>query len=109
MLHVFEQTKKTEIAQFEMERSNASVDVVAAMHKNPADNTWKLRIIEEPAQQGQHFIDILPLISDTIRVFIPHAPKRQKVAFAMEKGEVLDLPMSLSKITVGLGWDTDDG
>merc|ERR1712232_1365546 len=53
--------------------------------------------------------DILPLLADTVRSFIPHAPKRQKVAFAMEKGGVLDLPMSLGQMTVGLGWDVDEG
>merc|ERR1711972_771369 len=53
--------------------------------------------------------DILPLLSETCRVFIPNAPKKQKVAFAMEKGGVLDLPKELGKITVGLGWDVDDG
>jgi len=54
-------------------------------------------------------MDILPLLAETCRVFIPHAPKRQKVAFAMEKGGVLDLPQNLASITVGLGWDVDDG
>jgi len=107
-LRVLEESERKEIAQFDLERSAASVDVVAAMFQGK-DGQWKLRIIEEPAQQGQHFMDILPLISETIRIFLPNAPRRQKVAFAMEKGGVLDLPMSLSKITVGLGWDTDDG
>merc|ERR1711972_719260 len=54
-------------------------------------------------------MDVLPLLSDTIRMFIPSAPKKQKVAFAMEKGGVLDLPMDLGRITVGLGWDVDEG
>lgn len=105
---VLEESERREIAQFELERSAASVDVVAAMFLN-REGRWMLRVIEEPAQQGQHFMDILPLISDTIRLFLPNAPKRQKVAFAMEKGDVLDLPLDLQKITVGLGWDTDDG
>jgi len=48
-------------------------------------------------------------MGETIRVFIPAAPKRQKVAFAMEKGGVLDLPQEMGKITIGLGWDVDDG
>lgn len=106
-LRVLEERESSEIARFEMERSKASVDVVAAMFKE--GEAWKLRIIEEPAQQGQHFMDILPLLAETIRLFIPSAPKKQKVAFAMEKGSVLDLPQTLSKITVGLGWDVDDG
>merc|ERR1719362_1714290 len=54
-------------------------------------------------------MDILPLLSEVVRVFVPHAPARQKVAFAMEKGGVLDLPIGLGRITVGLGWDVDDG
>merc|ERR1711988_1319561 len=70
---------------------------------------WKLRIIDEPAQKGQHFMDILPLLAECIRVVIPSAPKRQKVAFAMEKGGVLDLPQDLGSIRVGLGWDVDEG
>lgn len=108
MLHIFEQHQQKEIAQFEMERSEASVDVVAAMFKNPA-GTWRLRIIDEPAQEGQHFMDILPLLADTIRQFLPKAPCRQKVAFAMEKGGVLDLPQQMNAVTVGLGWDVDEG
>eukprot|EP00928_Gymnodinium_smaydae_P032967 TRINITY_DN23744_c0_g4_i2.p1 TRINITY_DN23744_c0_g4~~TRINITY_DN23744_c0_g4_i2.p1 ORF type:complete len:431 (+),score=90.68 TRINITY_DN23744_c0_g4_i2:69-1361(+) len=108
MLHVLEERESQEIARFEMERSMGSVDVVAAMFRNPMGG-WSLRIIDEPAQQGQHFMDILPLLGEVVRVFIPNAPKRQKVAFAMEKGGILDLPQTLDGITVGLGWDTDDG
>merc|ERR1712100_52996 len=54
-------------------------------------------------------MDILPQLSTVIRRFLPHAPTKQKVAFAMEKGAVLDLPMGLGRITVGLGWDVDEG
>jgi len=113
-LHVLEEAESRVIAQFEMERSAASVDVVAAMHRDPigggaGPSSWKFRIIDEPAQKGQHFMDILPLIAETCRVFIPGAPKKQKVAFAMEKGGVLDLPRGLDTITVGLGWDVDEG
>lgn len=111
-LHVFEDKETNELALFEMERSAKSVDVVGAMFREPSPSggfDWKMRIIDEPAQEGQHFMDILPLLSDTIRLFIPSAPKRQKVAFAMEKGGVLDLPTDLARITVGLGWDVDEG
>jgi len=107
-LHVLDGRESNEIALFEMERSQASVDVVAAMFRDPAGG-WKLRIIDRPAQSGQHFMDILPLLSEVIRGFLPRAPAKQKVAFAMEKGSVLDLPMNLTGITVGLGWDVDDG
>lgn len=54
-------------------------------------------------------MDILPLLANIIRTFIPAAPKRHKVAFAMEKGAILDLPKDLGSITIGLGWDTDCG
>jgi tellurium resistance protein TerZ len=108
-LHVMEERESNEIALFEMEQSAASVDVVAAMFRDPSSGSWKLRIIDLPAQEGQHFMDILPLLSQVIRGFIPKAPQKQKVAFAMEKGSVLDLPMGLEGITVGLGWDVDDG
>merc|ERR1740121_2112503 len=54
-------------------------------------------------------MDILPLLSQVIRGYLPSAPRQQKVAFAMEKGGVLDLPSNLAKIVVGLGWDVDDG
>merc|ERR1719281_935082 len=60
-------------------------------------------------QQGRHFMDILPQLSEVIRLYLPHAPLRQKVAFAMEKGAVLDLPQGLGQVTVGLGWEVDEG
>jgi tellurium resistance protein TerZ len=107
-LHVMEERESNEIALFEMEQSAASVDVVAAMYREPTGG-WKLRIIDLPAQRGQHFMDILPSLSQVIRGFVPSAPHRQKVAFAMQKGGVLDLPMGLGGITVGLGWDVDEG
>ncbi|CAK9048743.1 unnamed protein product [Durusdinium trenchii] len=95
------------MAVYDMERSKAGVDVVAAMVRS--GTTWKMQIIEEPAEQGQHFMDILPLLSTVIRRFLPSAPVRQKVAFAMEKGGVLDMPLGMGSITVGLGWDVDQG
>mmetsp|Transcript_56457 Transcript_56457/g.145366 ORF Transcript_56457/g.145366 Transcript_56457/m.145366 type:complete len:437 (-) Transcript_56457:118-1428(-) len=106
-VHVLETTKQNEIAKVAVERSNASVDVVGAMYRTPAG--WKLQLIEEPGVDGQHFMDILPTINNVIKRFIPNAPKRQKVAFAMEKGGVLDLPTTMDAITIGLGWDTDSG
>merc|ERR1712113_33903 len=69
---------------------------------------WGMQIIDKPAQEGRHFIDILePTLGNLIREVIPGAPKRQKVAFAMEKGSVVDLPesSSIEQIAAGLGWD----
>merc|ERR1719384_2691505 len=90
-----------------MEQSQGSVDVVATMSREHGG--WKMTIVDLPAQNGKHFMDILPLLSQVIRGHVPTAPQRQKVAFAMEKGGVLDLPSDLAQITVGLGWDVDDG
>jgi len=106
-LHVFEEREVNELGVYEMERSQAGVDVVAAMVRT--DTGWKMQIIEEPAEQGQHFMDILPLLSTVIRRFLPSAPAKQKVAFAMEKGGVLDMPLGMGSVTVGLGWDVDQG
>uniref|UniRef100_A0A7S0A103 TerD domain-containing protein n=1 Tax=Pyrodinium bahamense TaxID=73915 RepID=A0A7S0A103_9DINO len=106
-LHVFEENERNEVAAFEMERSLGCVDVVATIFKH--GQGWSMRAIDLPAESGQHFMDISPLLSQVIREYIPSAPARQKVAFAMEKGGVLDLPMDLGRITVGLGWDVDDG
>mmetsp|Transcript_30938 Transcript_30938/g.82395 ORF Transcript_30938/g.82395 Transcript_30938/m.82395 type:complete len:450 (-) Transcript_30938:69-1418(-) len=107
-LHVMEERENNEIAVFDMGRSAGSVDVVAAMVRDERLG-WRMQIIDLPAEGGQHFMDILPLLSQVIRGYIPRAPARQKGAFAMEKGSVLDLPMDLGRITIGLGWDTDCG
>lgn len=106
-LHILEESESNEVADFDLEESNASVSVMAVIYRSPSG--WMLRAIDEPARQGHHFMDILPLLCDTIRHFIPSAPTRQKVAFAMEKGSVMDLPQDMNSITVGLGWDVDEG
>lgn len=117
--HVCEERESCEIAVFDIERDHASVKVIGAVFKagdhhtfpgsisSPAD--WTLRMLRYPAQRGQHFMDILPHLAGIICEFLPHAPKKQKVAFAMEKGSVLDLPIEMGRITVGLGWDVDEG
>lgn len=106
-LHVLEERKETEVARFGLEQSDQAVDAVAMLLRSPA-GAWALRIVDEPAQEGRHFIDILePTLGNLIRREIPSAPRRQKVAFAMEKGSVLDLPQtaSIGAINAGLGWD----
>lgn len=109
--HIFEEQESREIAAFDIERSRASVKVVGAVFKetNSGMAEWALHMLSHPAQRGQHFMDILPHLAEIICEFMPHAPKKQKVAFAMEKGGVLDLPMEMGRITVGLGWDVDEG
>lgn len=75
-------------------------------------NIWTFRMLQLPAKDGQHFIDILePVIGDFVRSVIPTAPMPIKAAFAMEKGSVVDLPKStvLQAVTVGLGWGMGGG
>jgi len=115
-MHVLEEHESREIALLNLDRSAASVNIVSAMFRDPLDGagprsswSWKMRVVNESVQQGRHFMDILPQLSGVIRGFLPHAPPRQKVAFAMEKGGILDLPQGLGQITVGLGWDVDEG
>jgi tellurium resistance protein TerZ len=115
-LHIMEERESCEVGVLDLERTSASVNIAAAMLRNPLDGSgprnswrWNMRILSEIVQEGQHFMDVLPQLSGVIRRFLPHAPQRQKVAFAMEKGGVLDLPQSLGQITVGLGWDVDEG
>ncbi|CAK9082613.1 unnamed protein product [Durusdinium trenchii] len=106
MLHILEEDMKHEVGRYQLEQSLHQVDAVAVMQRFESD--WRLRVIEEPAREGRHFIDILePVLGNIIRAAIPGAPKRQKVAFAMEKAAVVDLPQaySLSKVYAGLGWD----
>lgn len=106
-IHVLEERKDNEVARFAMENSIEEVDMVAAFIRCGGDG-WVCRVIDEPAQDGQHFIDILePSIGNFIRKVIPGAPRRQKVAFAMEKGAVFDLPQSngFGTMSACLGWD----
>eukprot|EP00747_Dinoflagellata_sp_TGD_P208736 gnl/TRDRNA2_/TRDRNA2_82186_c0_seq1.p1 gnl/TRDRNA2_/TRDRNA2_82186_c0~~gnl/TRDRNA2_/TRDRNA2_82186_c0_seq1.p1 ORF type:complete len:443 (+),score=86.25 gnl/TRDRNA2_/TRDRNA2_82186_c0_seq1:47-1330(+) len=106
-IHVLENSKENEVARFAIERSEEEVDVVAMMLRSESD-AWTLHVVDEPAQDGRHFVDVLePTIGNLIRQVIPAAPKRQKVAFAMEKGSVVDLPKTndFRNITAGLGWD----
>eukprot|EP00928_Gymnodinium_smaydae_P088118 TRINITY_DN72260_c0_g1_i1.p1 TRINITY_DN72260_c0_g1~~TRINITY_DN72260_c0_g1_i1.p1 ORF type:complete len:443 (-),score=67.43 TRINITY_DN72260_c0_g1_i1:353-1636(-) len=109
-VHVLEEKKENEVAVFSMERSEQNVDVVAMMMKTNAG--WTLTVLDLDAREGQHFIDILePVIGGLVRQHIPGAPKRLKVAFAMDKGTVVDLPQSseVRQVTAGLGWDTSMG
>jgi len=99
-----------QVANFALENSDEEVDLVGALLR--VGNGWVFRVIEEPAQDGRHFIDILePVIGNFVRSVIPNAPKRIKAAFSMEKGAVVDLPRTsqLKKISTALGWDTSSG
>lgn len=104
-LHVLEEDLQREVGRYQLEQSTYQVDAVAVMQRS---ESWILQVIQEPAREGRHFIDILePVLGNIIRAAIPGAPKRQKVAFAMEKAAVMDLPQahSIGKVYAGLGWD----
>lgn len=106
-VHLLENTPETDVMQWSLERSDEEVDLVSVLFRDDY-GTWHYRTVEEPAQDGQHFIDILePVIGNVVRKFIPGAPRRIKACFAMEKGSLVDLPKSseLSSVRIGLGWD----
>jgi len=103
-IHIFEEQEGNEVGHFDMQRTGGSVDVVAAMFADGSGRrrTWVLRTLHLPAQHGQHFMDILPLLTSVIRSCIPSAPSKQKVAFAMQKGGVMGLASGMQRILVGL-------
>mmetsp|Transcript_34638 Transcript_34638/g.99536 ORF Transcript_34638/g.99536 Transcript_34638/m.99536 type:complete len:414 (+) Transcript_34638:107-1348(+) len=108
--HVLENGPGNETAQFRLESSSEEVDLVGAMLRTQGG--WVFRVVDVPAQDGQHFVDILePTIGNFIRSVIPGAPRRIKGAFAMEKGSVVDLPKTseIKSVSAGLGWDTGKG
>lgn len=108
--HILENGPGNETAQFLLEKSGEEVDMVAALLRTQFG--WVLRVLESPAQDGQHFIDILePTIGNFVRSVIPGAPRKIKACFAMEKGAVVDLPKTsaIKSINAGLGWDTAKG
>jgi len=107
-MHMLEDRYDNDIMQWALEDSNEEVDVMGLLYRDD-EGTWWWRQIEEPAGDGQHFIDILePTIGNCVRSIIPTAPRRIKACFAMEKGSVVDLPKSaeIKVVSVGLGWDT---
>jgi tellurium resistance protein TerZ len=108
--HLLEDSLSNDVGKFALEASDEEVDLVGALIRG--QHGWAFRLIDVPAQDGQHFIDILePTIGNFVRSVIPGAPRRIKAAFAMEKGSVVDLPKSsqLQSVVAGLGWDTDKG
>jgi len=84
------------------------VDLVGALVHSNGDE-WFFRLIDVPAQGGQHFVDILePTIGNFIRKVIVDAPPRIIAAFTMERGSVVDFPKTadMRQIVAGVGWDT---
>lgn len=110
-MHLLEDSLDNEVAAYRLERSEADVDLVGALLRGE-DGSWSFHVVEEPAEEGDHFMDILePVIGNYVRKAIPGAPRRIKAAFTMEKGSVVDLPkvQDLRTLVAGLGWDVDAG
>mmetsp|Transcript_619 Transcript_619/g.1459 ORF Transcript_619/g.1459 Transcript_619/m.1459 type:complete len:554 (+) Transcript_619:28-1689(+) len=102
---VIDTTTNRPVSEWKIEQSMADVDVVSIV-KKCADGTWALFFVDEPAECGNHFLDILePTIGDIIRSEISGAPACQRVSFQMEKGAKVDLPKTsaLRRLTVGIG------
>eukprot|EP00931_Biecheleriopsis_adriatica_P120542 TRINITY_DN95673_c0_g1_i1.p1 TRINITY_DN95673_c0_g1~~TRINITY_DN95673_c0_g1_i1.p1 ORF type:complete len:632 (+),score=147.91 TRINITY_DN95673_c0_g1_i1:26-1897(+) len=96
-IHILQDSYGQTVNRWKVERSSADVDVVAMMEKN-SSGKWRLYQVDEPAERGDHFLDILePTIGDIIRRRIDKAPKYQRVAFQMTKGALVDLPKDALK------------
>mmetsp|Transcript_108513 Transcript_108513/g.317477 ORF Transcript_108513/g.317477 Transcript_108513/m.317477 type:complete len:528 (+) Transcript_108513:169-1752(+) len=93
------------LRKFKMEANGCDADMVAMMRREDA-GSWELVELDEPADIGSHFLDILePNIGDLIRNEIPHAPRYQTVTFEMQKGGVVPLPQTsaVKRLFVGIG------
>eukprot|EP00747_Dinoflagellata_sp_TGD_P214024 gnl/TRDRNA2_/TRDRNA2_86924_c0_seq1.p1 gnl/TRDRNA2_/TRDRNA2_86924_c0~~gnl/TRDRNA2_/TRDRNA2_86924_c0_seq1.p1 ORF type:complete len:617 (+),score=124.38 gnl/TRDRNA2_/TRDRNA2_86924_c0_seq1:79-1929(+) len=105
LISLCEETPGNVVKKMRMEESKADVDIVAMM-KRGSSGDWKLVQIDEPAEKGAHFLDILePNIGDLIRKVIPRAPSHIRVDFDMVKDSVVDLPAAsaLKRLSVGVG------
>lgn len=80
--------------------------LLAAALVRGVGTSWQLRSVGEPLE-GQHFMDCLHDLNRYIVREIPSANRRQKVAFAMDKGSNVDFGTSLDTVVLGLGWDVD--
>lgn len=109
--HILQDSISRTVGSFGLQKIDGQAALLGCMFKG-RNSQWLLRLIEESAAEGQHFIDILePTIGGAVRQLIPSAPKRIKASFAMDKGSVVELPMSaaLGGIFAGLAWDTTAG
>ncbi|CAK0826593.1 unnamed protein product [Prorocentrum cordatum] len=102
---LMEGTTLNRLQVFNIERSVANADVVGLV-KRTREGGWAFKEIDEPAEFGSHFVDIIePWIGDVIRAEIPTAPAFQKISFVMDKGSVATFPADavLKRIFVGIG------
>jgi len=79
------------LAQYHMEASNGDVDAVVMMKRKPSNGAWMIGPIDECAEEGESFLDILEVIGKLIKAEIPAAPSQQNVRFVMDKDQSDDL------------------
>lgn len=104
-VHIVQDSMGHNVTKIPLQKSGADVAVVALMHRDQ-QGCWGFQEVEEPADYGSHFLDILePTIGDLIRERIPGAPRKQAISFVMEKGSVMDLPTdkALTRMTIRIG------
>jgi tellurium resistance protein TerZ len=112
-MRVLQGRKGKGVASFSLARASGAAKVVGVMERTDRGG-WFLESVDTPSASadGRHFVDILePALGSLIRDRIPSAPARQKVAFAMEKGDVFDFPETakMGKVFAGVGWDAVPG
>mmetsp|Transcript_30491 Transcript_30491/g.87036 ORF Transcript_30491/g.87036 Transcript_30491/m.87036 type:complete len:541 (+) Transcript_30491:86-1708(+) len=97
--------ERRQMRVFPIENSRGDADIVCMMRRR-RDATWELLQVDQPAESGSHFLDILePNIGNIIRSEIPSAPRCQRVNFEMDKGAVVPLPQTaaIKRLSVGIG------
>mmetsp|Transcript_146238 Transcript_146238/g.280461 ORF Transcript_146238/g.280461 Transcript_146238/m.280461 type:complete len:536 (-) Transcript_146238:116-1723(-) len=108
-LNVYEGNLIKKVASMRVENTVADADMIAAF-KRQDDESWELMEIDEVAESGSHFLDILePTIGDFIRKHIPGAPF-QNVSFEMDKGATVQLQdiHILKRLSIGMGGEVID-
>mmetsp|Transcript_43139 Transcript_43139/g.101344 ORF Transcript_43139/g.101344 Transcript_43139/m.101344 type:complete len:429 (-) Transcript_43139:159-1445(-) len=109
----FEQLRpaRTTLGESQLKATTSGLLVSSLVRGADSNNnaaTWQLEGIEE-AMYGRHFMDCLDSLNKYIVSKIPTANRKQKVAFAMDKGDMVEFGTDLRSITLGLGWDIDKG
>lgn len=105
----FEQEKPTRRLLSDVQVSLPCRGLLAAAAVRGEGTAWQLKGIGEQLADAHHFMDCLPELNAHIVKEIPTAARKQKVAFAMEKGGNLDFGAGMQSVVLGLGWDTDRG
>eukprot|EP00405_Crypthecodinium_cohnii_P051179 CAMPEP_0206609848 /NCGR_PEP_ID=MMETSP0325_2-20121206/54090_1 /ASSEMBLY_ACC=CAM_ASM_000347 /TAXON_ID=2866 /ORGANISM="Crypthecodinium cohnii, Strain Seligo" /LENGTH=846 /DNA_ID=CAMNT_0054128331 /DNA_START=105 /DNA_END=2646 /DNA_ORIENTATION=- len=65
------------VGQYPMENSYGDVDAVVMMKRSKTDGAWLIGPIDECAEEGESFLDILDVIGKLIKAEIPNAPAEQ--------------------------------